>query len=551
MATEWSFPVVTLPANPHRALPVFAIPPNWKTGVTETLAWETDVMSSETAVEQRRSLRRFPRRSFEYAFMRQGTARARIDNFLAGVGKRDCLVPIWHEQVPLGVPNSGGLVQFPSGSLAMREFAVDDLVLVTNMDADRWALLTVATVNLLDDEIELVSLANVGTWARGSRIVPIRRAKMLDSVTLENVSDRVGSTRMRFMLQDADERFTPSWGYCAPLWRIKPDRSTPITMNFNRSDYTLDFGSGVIDVTDPGDRAQISQSMSIKLFGRPQVWGFRSLLYNARGRARRFYVPTYVNDIETVGDIDGPDFDAKPNGLSDYFLGPQDARKIIGIFFKDGRPTLYRTIMGIASMPGTTAPFRPDAERVTLDADLPPILKREIDRISFVVPSRFDQDTIELFHAVSDCAALSASVVTRSSSLENMPPIECLVTSRPYPVVASESIETQTIVVSGSLYIGIAYATESMISSVTVVSGQIIQTKAPIVLQPTVETMQGDLQLVSGQLIEVLVTLNPSPEMLSGAIQLMGGTLDTVVITYNLDIENISSELTLIGGTLS
>jgi hypothetical protein len=554
MATEWSFPVVTLPANPHRSLPVFAIPPNWKNGVTETLAWLTDVMSSETAVEQRRSLRRFPRRSFEYAFMRQGTARARIDNFLAGVGKRDCLVPLWHEQFTLqGEPSAGGLVQFPVDSLIMREYALDDLVLVTSMDANSWALLTVTAHDIPNDRIELSAVANVGTWPRGARIVPVRRAKMLDSVTLENVSDRVGSTRMRFMLQDADDRFTPSWGYCSPLWRNKPDRSTPVSVDFNRSDYTLDFSSGVIDITDPGDRAQISQSMSLKFFGRAHLWAFRSFLYNARGRARRFYVPTFTNDVEVIGDIGGIYFDAKPNGFNDYFLGPQEARSIVGIEFKDGRPAVYRTIVTIAPIQSTSAPFRPEAERFVFDQDLPPILKREIERINFVAPSRFDQDTIEIFHPVSDSAVAASSVVMRSSIVEGMPPIECWTTSRPYPVVSVDGMDVDAVIVGASLYESLIQLRDDLAVNASLAQGTLTTIFSYVQYDMGVDEIVADMDVLSGVLTTIFsyVQYDMGVDEIVADMDVLSGVLRRIVIIYTPEPDSILSDVTLIQGTLS
>ena len=46
-------------------LPVWTIRPNWKGGILERLEWLTDVLASDTGVEQRRSVRPTPRRSFE------------------------------------------------------------------------------------------------------------------------------------------------------------------------------------------------------------------------------------------------------------------------------------------------------------------------------------------------------------------------------------------------------------------------------------------------------------------------------------------------------
>lgn len=546
---QWVFPVAALPADPRRSLPVFQVLPNWKDGITETLSWLTDVMSSEMAVEQRRALRRYPRRQFEMGFLRVGAARSRIENFLAGVGKRDHLVPIWHEQYKLGAtPLPFGIVQFPTGTLAEREFDFNDLVLITTGDMDRYAVLTVTAVNKATDQIQMRSVADIGTWPVGSRIVPLRRSKVLDQSTLENVTDRAAMTRIRFQLQDADTRFTSSWGYCSPLWRTKPNRVSPLSMEFNRSDYVLDFSTGVVDVTDPGDRAQISQSMDITLFGRSQVWAFRAFLYNARGRARRFYVPTFMSDIEPAGDMGGLQFDAMPNGFSEYFAGPQQARRIIGVDFKDGRPSVYRNIVGVGKVLDVSPPFLPVVERFVLDQAMPPILRREVERVSFIVPSRFDQDTIELFHVTDDSAAVKSSVVTRSAIVDGMPPIECWVASRPYPLTPVEEMTSQAICMGGVIYDPRNVVTEEVNVSTQVVAGVLSALLKSVSYQEQIDVTA---RVVEGSITSPLRAYDAGLESLNVSTAVVGGTVQTKLITQVIPVESINVSAAVQQGSLT
>lgn len=551
MSTPWTFPVVDLSADSRRQLPVFQINPNWADGVTETLTWLTEVMSSEQAVEQRRSLRRYPRRTFEYGFMRQCANRNRLENFIAGVGKRDHLVPLWHEQFSLpSATNTAGTIQFPAGELVMREFAVGDLVMVTTLDADRYAVLTVTAQNDSVDTIQLRAAANVGTWPAGSRLVPLRRAKVLDAATVENVTDRVGTSRIRFQLQDADTRFDPSWGYCSPLWRTRPDRSTPLSMNFDRSDYLHDFSTGVVTVTDPGDRAQISQSMALVFFSRADTWAYRSFLYNARGRARRFYVPTFMNDIEPLADLGGLQFSAKPNGFSDYFEAPQEARRILGIDFKDGRPSIYRTINGIAPLAGTLPPFNPVAEVFLLSEPLPPIASKDIERINFVAPSRFDQDTFEIFHVVAGSTACKSAVVTRSSVVEGMPPIECWVTSRPYPVDATDGFKGSATILGGGFYDPRVF--EYMTGASRVTGGGIETFVFSAYDNYAPEAITGSAVLTGGGIETFVFSVYDryAPEAITAATRVSSGALDVLLINYQILHEGIAPGALVTGGTL-
>jgi hypothetical protein len=83
------------------SLPVFSVTPNWKDGVLEKIEYRTDIASSTTDAEQRRMTRLHARRSFEASFLREKSARARLDTFFSGHGNQDFLLPLWHDQIRL------------------------------------------------------------------------------------------------------------------------------------------------------------------------------------------------------------------------------------------------------------------------------------------------------------------------------------------------------------------------------------------------------------------------------------------------------------------
>lgn len=113
-SSQMSDNLVPLPSDERLTLPVWTVLPNWANGVLERLAWNTQILPSETDHEQRRSLRRFPRRSVEASFLRTGPAKQRIDTFLSGIGKQRMLVPLWFEQLRL--PAGAEAVPEPTAS---------------------------------------------------------------------------------------------------------------------------------------------------------------------------------------------------------------------------------------------------------------------------------------------------------------------------------------------------------------------------------------------------------------------------------------------------
>lgn len=549
---QWVFPLGAPTDDPRLQLPVFSVLPNWKDGILERLEWLTEVLPSELAVEQRRAQRRYPRRSFEAGFLRTNNSRTRLDMFLSGTGKKECLVPLWHEQYTLRQPlGPDGLVHFPDDSLPKREWAVKDLVMITTGEPDKYAVLWVSGVNTTTKMIQLLAPANVGSWPMGSRIIPLRRARVMDSITLDNVTDRAGVSQIRFSLQEADDRFPPSWGYCSPLWRVKPDRSDSMKVDFSRNDYTLDFSAGVVDVTDPGNRAQVITTAAMKLFGRDAVYAYRQFLYAARGRLHRFYMPTFTADIFPVTDLGGSQFDAEMNGFNEYMKEPQEARLIIAVDFKDGRPSVYRTIVNIDPVNQTVPPYRQVAERFTVDQPMPPILKREIERVSFVVPSRFDQDAFELKHYSDNSSAVSTVLVTRSVVVDGMPPIECWITSRPYPVVFEDALAPMMTVLDGSLGAHHIYPVDGFTTALRAQDGTI---------RDMLKTAHGEPDAITVSMLgfdgtlkgDVVTYEDWPPEAFTTAMIGGNGTIRAMLITYDRwPAEGIEVSMKVTNGTLS
>jgi hypothetical protein len=457
-ATGWVFDTAVIadasvPAavDPRRLMPVFTLLPNWDVGVTEGLAWKTDVLPSETAIEQRRGVRRYARRTIEASFLRQVSQMARLDNFFVGAGQAQVQVPLWFEQYPLpaGLTSGVATLVFPDEALVHREFRDGDLVLVTNKNPDDYDILEIATANVVTDTITWVT-APARSWPAGTRIIPLRTARIMDSAQSASKTDRVGTATVRFDLSEPETQVVPSWGYCAPLWRFKVDRSEDIALTYGRTTFVLDNESGVVDVTDPGERAQVSTRSAVKLFGRAQVSAFRSFIAMARGRALRFYMPTLTYSVEPIGDIAGGDhIDARPMGYVELMRRPQDARLIIGIVFNDGSPPLYRKIVSVLGVGLDTPPNRVTAERLFVDVVLPTILKSRIERIMFIAPSRFAQDAFELLHLVDNSAAVTTAVVTTSVDGTGMPPIDCFVTSKPYPVIEHDELNSSFTLTGG------------------------------------------------------------------------------------------------------
>lgn len=397
-------------------MPVFSILPNWADGVLERISYLTDIPTSETGTEQRRSLRRHPRREFDVSFMRHGALRSRLSNFLLGIGRRVFWMPMWQEQYRLK-SNLDLNVQFPSGSVQFREFRVGDRVIATNGDPDEYEVLRVGAINYDTDTVSFTS-APVKVWSAGSRIIPLRRARIEDSSEVMSPNERVGMSKIRFRLVDPDFCFGASWGHCSPVWTFKIDRSQELQFSFDRTSHTLDNDVSVVEVTDPSNKPITTMRSSLLLRGREALVAMRRFIDVAEGRASRFYMPTMMQDIEpTTEVISGNQIAVRSFGYAEYLQGVPNARSIITIVFDDGAPAVHRTVTGVQKIGSQ--------EFISISEALPAIILAKVARIQFMVPSRFDQDTFEFHHKVDEAAAVSMTVMTRSVDGSGMPSINC------------------------------------------------------------------------------------------------------------------------------
>lgn len=417
------------PVSDYRfGLPVFSVLPNWQTGVLERLTWQTDVLDSERDAEQRRSVRRNARRSFEATFgpRSERTRRNRLDSFFVGTGPAQFMVPLWHEAVSLqdGLDMEAAGVFFQDGELFAREFRKGDLVFVNSGDPDDYDVLQVGDVEAMRFSW---AFPPPRSWPKGTRIYPMRVATVNGAAPrMSNITDRVATATARF---DLVEPYTiePAWGNSVggqPLFRFIPDRTTPLDVEFNRRYFVLDNDSGVPVTTDYGRYTFAQLQMRVLLFGRRDAYSFRQFLQAARGQARHFYMSTFQDDVTLAADIPAASSTVliMPQGFVDSMRRPQPIRTQLAFQFKGQAQTLYRTIIGVEEV------FKRDPdgsihtpkivayEQLTIDSPLPSIALNDLRRVSFVCETRFAQDGFELLHSTNTQAAVSTSLVFRQAT---------------------------------------------------------------------------------------------------------------------------------------
>jgi hypothetical protein len=221
----------------------------------------------------------------------------------------------------------------------------------------------------------------------------------------------------------------------------------------------------------------------------------------------------------------------------------QETRVMLAVAFKDKRPSVYRRIIDITALP--------NAERIFVEQPLSQTLLRDIERVMFVQPSRFEQNAFELQHLVDGSHVVRATVVVRSTNADNMPDIGCSITSQPYPVYNQEELNFSVALVGGDLRV-LGYPAEGVDLSVVIQSGILRDLLISSTGQPEGVDL-GQVSVVSGQLREALIPYT-SPSDLIDLFNpvLVSGVFKEALINYtNWPSESVDLSVSLIGGSLS
>lgn len=375
-------------------LPVFSFRPNWREPMTERLSFLTNVLTSSSGAEQRRSLRPTPRRTFEADFLLRSAERTFWDLFMNKAGGLEVTVPLYWEGVKLPealAAGSGDTVAFDTRLCEWQYHAGRYALLVR--DALTWELVQIETVT----DTEVVFTAPVTkAWPKGTMLYPIRRATIEQASELTHKTAGVATATVQFAINGPTE-WTPAADTSPvysglPVFTSEPNWVDDLAVEFARDLKQLDTGIGLRYQIDPLGRALIGQAHRWFLNGREALAGFRDLIYRHRGRAGSFWLPTFKHDLTLAANAGSTatQLQVKKAGLV-YTGAPTSGREYVAI--KQGTTTVYKKISSVGA--GTLAAN----ERITLTTTTGLALSTGLaPRISFMDTARFDSDDFEIVH---------------------------------------------------------------------------------------------------------------------------------------------------------
>lgn len=384
-------------------LPVWTVRPNWKGGVLERLEWLTDVLTSSTGAEQRRSLRPSPRRSVEITINPTQNERTFVDLLLHKLGSNEWLFPLWFDKARLSVAAELGADRIDFDN-TFREFTDGGLALIYK-DAFTWEVISIGGQDSFGLDLDVPLDA---AWGKNVAIYPLRRARLQNETELRALSSRVGESVLLWTITEAndypDAMPDDALFEGVPILTIAPNRSQDITVNHTRLAVERDNQTGIPYRVDPAGRAFQVQSHSWMLVGRQAQSEFRSMLYWLRGRQRAVWLPSFNEDIVTsrASALASVNLDIQKIGIA-YAGGVIPGRDVVRVNGVTGRITALG------------APQSPQEERLRIGAGLTAAVPAG-RRGSFLSPARLNQDGIEILHHADTNGAAECSTTFKSFS---------------------------------------------------------------------------------------------------------------------------------------
>lgn len=378
--------------------------PDWADGVEEVLEWLTDIMSSETLVEQRRALRIAPRRYLKASMYVEGRERSLLDLALFGWGARVWALPIWPDIQLLQQPISQGAMRIPCSTQYL-DFRAGGLAMLRGESAFEYEVVEILAIdaNGLD-----LKRGTQRAWGSGARLYPTRAAQLVEQPQLTRLTDTLQSAAVQFLLLDPSD-----WGAALPAETYRgrpvleraPDESEDLTGSYSRLISTLDNTMSRPQLTDLASRALQVQRWRWVDLGRGARAELRALLYALRGQQVPIWLPTHSADLEVVVTITAlsTTLDIAWIGYT-RFSQSAPGRRDIRIQLTNGT-VFYRRITNSTELDEQT-------ERLAINAALGVLVEpRHIARISWMSLCRLSDDRVEFRHE-TDSEGLATCALT-------------------------------------------------------------------------------------------------------------------------------------------
>ncbi len=371
-------------------IPVWTIPPNWKVPIVERLEWLSDVLTSRSGAEQRRSIRLTPRRHFEFQINPLDNVRTFLDLWLHGIGDEECFLPLWHDHAKLTAAAAAASSRLNFDN-TYREFVTDGFAILWT-DAFTFEVVEISGQDAggLDLAVPLAV-----TWNQKASVFPLRRAFLDPEVTSRALTSRVGETKMEFSVNEANafeggaETLTLYLG--TPVLTIEPNRLDALETQYRRIMDEIDLRIGLRERYDEGGRAFQTQFYNWRVKGRQERYELRQLLYRLNGRQKAVWLPSFNEDVKLTAALTAVQNYVHVSKIGYAYTGGAVAGREYATLIDGTGTRRFVRFTGTGVAPDTTQ------ERLNLSA-VSGFAAPAGTTASFLSKMRLDSDELEITH---------------------------------------------------------------------------------------------------------------------------------------------------------
>lgn len=400
---QWVFSngsVAKLPITGNR-ITAFPWRIDWTDGVDEKLTWATDILQSESCAEQRRALRLTPRRNLSAKLFVDKRERQFFDLAMFGWGSRVWAVPVWFDIQLTASAISAGAVLINCDTLN-RDFRVGGLAMLLGETAFQFETVEILSITSTQLGLKRPVASN---WAVGSRLYPVRTARLESSTKMRRMTDELQSTTVDFVVVEPCEwpAVMPATNYRGyPVFDAAPDETDDLTSQYERLLLELDNGSAPVVVTDTAELSLPVIQHRWVLYGRTEHAVHRSLLYALNGRQKAVWIPTHADDLTLVTVVADAATAIQITAIGyTRFAQVKTGRKDIRLQLHNGT-VYYRRIIGASEISA-------DIEQLQIDTPFGvQIFPADVYRISWMSLMRADSDSVKITHE-TDADGLATS----------------------------------------------------------------------------------------------------------------------------------------------
>lgn len=382
--------------------------PNWSNPYTLSYEYKTEILSSRDGTEQRRALRRVPRKTVEFTAHLTGDDRREANRRLDGVQNIEHVTADYTRFMVAAEEVPGTASEVSVGTTP--DWVEDGLLLV--IAAGRKTELR----QVESFTASTITFATGGeTWPAGTKIY-FGLVGYLD--------DNFGSRRLTNDVIEARFRLETSPGrevYVAPpdppltfngyeVFEERPNWASPLDVSYERETEIVDFGMGLTKRYFPtpfGSRVTTYRFTRKSLSDSFKVIDvFRRM----RGRCGAFYMPTWENDLELAETATQGTSLLQIKGeetARDY--ASNDVFKTVMIQLKDGT-RLYRhtsTVYTVSNGSGGLDTMLQLTESIPQE-----ISAQNVDMICWVPVCRFASDSLTVVWRTDSVAEIRVNVKT-------------------------------------------------------------------------------------------------------------------------------------------